>query len=108
MGADGLVYLDNVAVGSASEPFTPHTTSARGAACTRCHGNPRAAGLGIASAAGSLHDGTSPAPPATPGARLLDDSERERLLTPTETQRRAHAGEFRSLGLEAWLPQSDQ
>jgi len=106
VGADGLVYLDNVAVGSASEPFTPHTTGARGAACIRCHGNPQAAGMGIggSTAAGALHGGTVPATPVTPGARLLDEEERNALLVPSPTQRRAHATALDEQGLEAWLP----
>jgi len=101
VGADGLVYLDSVVPergdgsgpGRASEPFTPHTTMRQGAFCTRCHGNPRAAGLGIAATVegGPLHAQTVPAPPATPGARLLGEQERQRLLNPSDTQRAAQA-----------------
>lgn len=109
VGGDGLVYLDSVPAGSASEPFTPHTTSAQGAACTRCHGNPRAAGLGIGGSAvvEALHEGTRPAAPATPGARLLGYTERDALLTPSTAQRRAHAIELGELGLERWLPEGE-
>lgn len=114
VGADGLVYLDSTVPtrgdgtgpGRASEPFTPHTTRREGAACTRCHGNPRAAGLGIASTAegGALHAGTVPDPPATPGARLLTADEQQRLLNPSAAQRRAQAAALLQMGLDAWLP----
>jgi hypothetical protein len=113
VGADGLVYLDSVVPtrgdgsgpGRASEPFTPHTTMREGAACTRCHGNPRAAGLGIAATAegGALHGATVPDPPATPGARLLTDEERQRLLDPSDTQRRAQAELLLELGFDIRL-----
>ena len=109
VGADGLVYLDSVVPdrgdgtgpGQASEPFTPHTTMRAGALCTRCHGNARAAGLGIAATVegGPLHAGTVPNPPATPGARLLTDEERHRLLHPSRTQRAAQAQLLLEMGL---------
>jgi len=109
VGADGLVYLDSVVPergdgagpGRASEPFTPHTTMRAGAFCTRCHGNARAAGLGIAATVEGepLHAGTVPDPPATPGARLLDEAERQRLLYPPPAQRAAQARLLLDMGL---------
>ncbi len=113
VGADGLVYLDSVVPtrgdgsgpGEASEPFTPHTTMRQGAACTRCHGNPRAAGLGIAATAdgGPPHGATVPDTPATPGARLLTAEEQQRLLNPSDVQRRAQAELLLQLGFDLWL-----
>ncbi len=113
--ADGLVWLNSVTPqrgddsgqGRASEPFTPHSTMAQGALCDRCHGNPRAAGLGLAVTAESpaLHAATLPDPPATPGARLLNEQERQRLLQPSAAQRQAYAEALRLLGLEVWLPE---
>ncbi len=115
--AAGLVVLDDreptrgdgSGSGRASEPFTPHTTAPAGAACTRCHGNLRAAGLGIAATVedGALHAATVPDPPATPGARLLTDEERARLLDPSAAQRAAHAAALRRQGIEALLPVGD-
>jgi len=113
VGADGLVHLDSVVPtsgdgagpGRASEPLTPHTTLRQGALCTRCHGNPRAAGLGIAGTegGGALHAATLPYPPATPGARLLSEDERQRLLHPSAAQRRAQAEVMLLMGFEDWL-----
>jgi hypothetical protein len=117
VAADGLVWLDSAipergdatGAGWASEPFTPHTTMPGGALCTRCHGNPRAAGLGLAwtPEAPALHADTVPARPATPGARLLDDRERSALLHPAARQRAAFAQALAEMGLEAWLPAAD-
>ena len=117
VAADGLVYLDSAVPrrgdgsgdGWASEPFTPHTTLAKGALCTRCHGNPRAAGLGLAWSvdAPPLHAETPPVRPATPGARPLDDRAREALLDPSSRQRAAFAHALREMGLEAWLPEPE-
>jgi len=109
VGADGLVWLDSVVPtrgdgsgpGQASETFTPHTVRREAAACTRCHGNPRAAGLGLAAteADGALHPDTVPDPPAMPGSRLLTDEERARLLHPDPAQRAAIARALLRLGL---------
>jgi len=109
VGADGLVWLDSLVPtrgdgsgpGRASETFSPHTVRREAAACTRCHGNPRAAGLGIAATAadGALHPDTVPAPPAIPGSRLLTDAERERLLHPNAAQRAAISRALQRLGL---------
>ena len=114
VGADGLVWLDSVVPqrgdgsgpGQASEPFTPHTAQRAGASCERCHGNPRAAGRGIAVATDTepLHADTVPLPPATPGARLLTPQEQARLLEPSAAQRAAFARHLCALGVEEWLP----
>ncbi len=114
VAADGLVYLDSAVPargdgngdGWASEPFTPHTVTPEGALCTRCHGNPRAAGLGLTwhPDAPALHADTPPARPATPGARPLADAARQALLQPSAKQRAEFARVLREMGLEAWLP----
>lgn len=102
----GNVALDNVqplrgdgsGKGWAFMPYVPHTTSPRGKACERCHGNRMAVGLGIDAEPTSDTLLILPSPPAVSDMSLLGTEARDRLLSPSETWRRAR--------LKTYLPQA--
>jgi hypothetical protein len=87
----GNVPLDSVAPsrgdgtgrGWAFMPYVPHTTAPFGRACTACHQNRVAAGLGIQDEITIDTALTIPSPPAIKTMRLLNPQEQERLLQPT-------------------------
>ncbi|MBW1779693.1 MAG: hypothetical protein JRL30_03035 [Deltaproteobacteria bacterium] len=87
----GNVPLDSVAPsrgdgtgrGWAFMPYVPHTTAPFGRACTACHQNRVAAGLGIQDEITVDTALTIPSPPAIKTMRLLNPQEQERLLQPT-------------------------
>jgi hypothetical protein len=87
----GNVLLDSVAPergdgsgrGWAFMPYVPHTTAPFGRACTACHMNPVAAGLGIQDELTMDTALTIPSPPAIRTMRLLNSQEQQRLIRPT-------------------------
>ena len=87
----GNVTLDSVAPergdgsgkGWAFMPYVPHTIAPFGRACTACHMNRAAAGLGIQDELTMDTALTIPSPPAVEGMRLLNRKEQRRLLTPS-------------------------
>jgi hypothetical protein len=87
----GNVPLDSVAPergdgtgkGWAFMPCVPHTTAPFGRACTACHMNPVAAGLGIQDELNMDTALTTPSPPPIRTMRLLNPQEQQRLIQPT-------------------------
>jgi len=92
----GAVLLDSVAPqrgdgagrGWAFMPYVPHTIAPFGRACTACHMNRVAAGLGIQDDLTRDTALTLPSPPAIHSMRLLYPQEQERLLNPSRDWRR--------------------
>ncbi|MCF8144734.1 MAG: hypothetical protein K9N21_12525 [Deltaproteobacteria bacterium] len=86
----GNVRLDSVAPqrgdgsgkGWAFMPHVPHTTAPFGRACTACHMNRTAAGLGIQDALTMDTILSVPSPPPVKGMRLLSPEEQKRLISP--------------------------
>ncbi len=74
---------DGTGKGWAFMPYVPHTTAPFGRACTACHQNRAAAGLGIQEEITVDNALTIPSPPAVKTMRLLNPQEQERLLQPT-------------------------
>ena len=66
---------DGSGKGWAFMPYVPHTTAPFGRACTACHMNREAAGLGIQEELTGDTALTVPSPPPLPGIRLLSPSE---------------------------------
>jgi len=92
----GKVLLDSVTPqrgdgsgrGWAYMPYVPHTIAPFGRACTACHMNRAAAGLGIQEELTKDTALTLPSPPAIPPMRLLTPQEQDRLLNPSRTWHR--------------------
>ena len=88
---EGKVPLDSVAPergdgsgkGWTFMPYVPHTIAPFGRACTACHMNRLAAGLGIQDELTIDTVLTVPSPPAVKGMRLLSQEEQGRLLKPS-------------------------
>ena len=83
---------DGSGPGWAFAPYAPHTTGRVGRPCQECHGNPEAAGLAPAWALPPDMSLLEASPPVPGLGRLLDDTERRRLLNPGEPYREAFAG----------------
>jgi hypothetical protein len=84
---------DGSGKGWAAMPYAPHTTAPLGRACTACHMNRAAAGLGIQDGLTADTALAIPSQPAIQNMRLLTSQERERLMQPT---RFWHLERFRS------------
>lgn len=82
---------DGAGPGWAFAPYAPHTTGAAGRSCQECHGNPEAAGLAPGWALPPDMDLLRASRPVAGRGRLLDASERRRLLEPDEPYRKAFA-----------------
>ncbi len=84
-------------VGWSWDVYSPHTVGRKGKSCESCHGNPKAAGLGIRNAVGDsvAHQLTIPAAPVLPGTRLLNEQERRRLLKKSSLYKKWRARELR-------------
>jgi len=74
---------DGCGNGWAFMPYVPHTIAPFGRACTACHMNSPAAGLGIQDELTIDTALTVPSPPAVEGMRLLSQEEQRRLLKPS-------------------------
>jgi hypothetical protein len=85
---------DGSGVGWAFMPYVPHTVGPVGRSCDSCHLNRATAGLGLQQVLTEDTVLTMPSPPALSSMRLLNESERQRLLNPSERWRK---GRFRAL-----------
>ena len=107
--ADENVWLDSEIPrrkdgqrGWAWDIYSPHTIGKTGRACESCHGNPKAAGLGIRqNRADSVSNSiTLPSEPITPGARLLNQDEVNKLMNKSPQYKKWRALEFKSKGVD--------
>jgi len=104
----GNVLLDSVVPergdgsgkGWAFMPYVPHTTAPFGRACTACHQNRVAAGLGMQEQITLDNNLTIPSPPAIRTMRLLTSREQERLLHPS---REWHKERLRAFDAEVFF-----
>jgi hypothetical protein len=102
----GRVVLDSVipqrgdgtGKGWAFMPYVPHTIAPFGRACTSCHMNPTASGLGIQDEPTLDTALTIPSPPSIPGMRLLSPEEQKRLMHPTPAWHRQRLKDFEGIG----------
>ncbi len=90
------------------DTYAPHTIGAKGRACESCHGNPKAAGLGIRQ---SIRDSvanmiTLPSPPVLPDTRLLNEKEQKKLLNKSKLYKLWRARDLRNKGFERMLKET--
>ncbi|MGD9487248.1 MAG: cytochrome c3 family protein [Calditrichaceae bacterium] len=84
------------------DAYTPHTTGKSGRVCESCHGNTKAAGLGIRNAfSNSVSNSiTLPTEPVIPGSRLLNSQEQRRLLEKSADYKKWRTRAFKNDGIE--------
>ncbi|MGD9899368.1 MAG: cytochrome c3 family protein, partial [Calditrichaceae bacterium] len=84
------------------DTYTPHTTGKHGRSCESCHGNTKAAGLGIRNAfSDSVSNSvTIPTEPVIPGSRLLNKNEQKRLLEKSANYKKWRTRAFKTEGIE--------
>jgi len=87
------------------DAYVPHTIGKQGRNCESCHGNAKAAGLGIRQSIQDsvAHTITLPSPPILPGSRLLNSEEQSRLLKKSTEYKKWRAIDFRRKGIEKML-----
>ena len=82
--------------------YVPHTVGKTGRACESCHGNAKAAGLGIRQSIvdSAAHFITLPSPPIEDSIRLLTPDEQKRLLIKSKEYKKERSRAFRRQGIE--------
>ena len=110
--AEDRIWLDSAvprkadgSIGWNWDAFAPHTVGAKARSCESCHGNPKAAGLGIRQNAQDsvAHKITLPNPPVLPGSRLLNEREQGKLLTKSKLYKQWRTRDLRNKGYEQML-----
>ncbi len=93
------------AMGWSWDGYVPHTIDRRGRRCEGCHGNAKAAGMGmqLGGETEAAHAITIPSSPAIGGAWLLNKQEQKRLMEPSAQYRSWRAEQWRREGAEEWL-----
>ena len=88
--------------GWAWDSYSPHTIGKSGRNCESCHGNSKAAGLGIRqNPADSVSNIiTLPAQLIAPGARILNQREIDKLLNKSSQYKKWRALEFKKQGID--------